>query len=190
MIVGLGGYAFAGKDAVADVLEARHGWKRTFMSKPLMRALLALDPLIPDGRGYIRFAELVERVGYDRAKRNPEVRALLQRLGTEVGRNIIGENVWTDVMARDVAELSADGSSVAVTGIRYRNELDRIREMGGISVWVSRPGVVAVNGLTSELTLDPADFDVELRNDGTLADLEVAVGALLAGLLTSPGVRR
>lgn len=179
MIIGLGGYAFSGKDAVADILESQHGWKRTFMSKPLMQALLALDPLIPEGRGHIRYTELVQRVGYDQSKKNPEVRQLLQRLGTEVGRHLLGENVWVDVVCREATQLADDCSSVAITGIRYGNELARIREMGGVLVWVARPGYEPVNAHSSELSLGPDDFDVVLHNDSDLAGLARRVDLML-----------
>ena len=179
-LVGLGGYAYAGKDAVADVLED-HGWFRTYMSSPLERALVTLNPFIEYDRGFFptRYAEFHKQVGYSKSKRHPEVRRLLQSLGTEVGRDILGKDVWLNAVFKQVEE--AKPRPAAVTGIRYHNELDRIRSEGGVAVWVSRPGYGPINGHSSDNTLGPQDFDLVLHNNGTLDDLAQTV--LDSGLL-------
>ena len=206
-LIGLGGYAFAGKDAAADILETQHGWARTFMSKPLRDALLALDPLVPvhqvweatpegmtlvnhyghDNTAavnpkelvYIRYRDLFEAVGYDESKHNTEVRRLLQMLGTEVGRQLLGEQVWIDIAMREIAALHAAGQNTVITGIRYRNELEAIRAAGGTNVWVHRPGFSPVNEHSSDNALHPDEFDLLLCNDGSLDDLAMAVGHLV-----------
>ena len=182
-LIGLGGYAMSGKDAVAECLwEA--GWYRTYMSKPLHEAMMRLDPVIewagePAGRGavtpltYARVFSLHgggER-GYEAVKQYVEARRLLQVLGTEVGREMFGQDCWLDVIARDAEEQRERGVNVAVTGIRFGNELDWVRHEGGLAVWVDRPGFGPVNGHASDNTLGPEDFDLVLHNDGTLSDL-------------------
>lgn len=153
------------------------------MTKPLVDAMLVLDPLIPDSNGnLIRYSELYRNVGYEESKRNPEVRRLYQTLGTEVGRNMIGENVWVDRMVATVKPALAAGSDTVVTGMRYRNEMDAILAAGGLTVWVHRPGVGPVNGHSSDNSVGPDDFDLHLHNDGTLADLASAVDQLLHDL--------
>lgn len=181
-LIGLGGYAFAGKDAVADVLEHDHGWARTFLSKPLLDILLILDPLIPAPFSHVRFSEMVAGIGYDESKHNPEVRRLLQTLGTEIGRAKFGESVWIDLVMDEVAALREQGRNVAVTGIRFRNELDAIRAAGGLAVWVARPGFGPVNGHSSDNALTATDFDITVVNDGPIDSLPGKVDALLAYL--------
>lgn len=199
MLIGIGGYARAGKDAVASVLEAQHGFRRTYMSAPLEQALLVLNPWVmvtsaearslteqseygsPFYSGCIEYARLHSKVGYEVSKSVSNVRELLQRLGTEVVRNMIGTDTWIRLAQAKIAELSADGSNVVVTGIRYFNELDMVREAGGISWWIERAGVSAVNGHTSDNTLSASDFEVVLQNNGSLADLAVTVAKLLTG---------
>lgn len=189
MIIGLGGYATSGKDAVADLLCENHRYRKTYMSKPLEAALLALDPLVEAGDAYPVRYSLVHRLeGYDASKRHPEVRRLLQNLGTEVGRAMLGENVWVDLAFAEVARLH-DGSHVAITGIRFRNELDAVRARGGLAVWVDR-GLEPVNGHASDNTLGPLDFDVILKNDGTLDDLERRVATFVEWMARAEDARR
>lgn len=173
VLVSFSGYATAGKDAAADSLVQRLGFVKTYMSKPLEQALLTLNPYVPSNENdtWIVYSDLHARIGYDETKKTPEVRQLLQRLGTEIGRNMFGEDTWVDLAFKEIAELREDGLSVCLTGVRYQNELDRVREADGISVWVDRPGVEAVNTHSSEHTLTAADCDVVIMNGGSLGEL-------------------
>jgi hypothetical protein len=185
-LIGLGGYALSGKDTFADHLVAL-GWRKTYMSYALEQALLTLDPVITSWphrwgghwgevcdrlplAGYLRYSEIHELVGYDASKLNTEVRRMLQVLGTEIGRNMLGENVWVDAAFKKVDELRAH-SSVAITGIRYPNELAAIKTRGGVSVWISRPGFTPINSHTSDNALGPDDFDIVIENAGDVAAL-------------------
>ena len=50
----------------------------------------------------VTYREAIEERGYTEAKAEfPEVRRLLQVFGTEVGRDLFGENVWVDIMKRE-----------------------------------------------------------------------------------------
>lgn len=195
-LIGLGGYAECGKDAVADLLvEHGNSWFKTYMSKPLEQALLKLDPVVfiqdnlwsdwfdwedsPYYGGhlekYCRYSDLHELVGYEKSKKVNEVRRLLQVLGTEIGRKMFGEDVWVNKAFGEVdGALQAD-ERVVITGIRYRNELAALSGRGGLAVWVARPGYGPVNAHSSDNTLGPEDFDLTVDNDGSLEDLQALV---------------
>lgn len=167
MWIGVGGYATAGKDAFADVLEEQ-GFYRTAMSAPLNEILKVLNPYVRDENGYVaRYAEFEELCGYTRIKKIPEVRRLLQVLGTEVGRKMIDPDVWVKLAVKSMMP----HPNAAVTGIRFPNEMRLIREHGGLLVWIDRPGVAPVNTHESDNTLTELDFDVVVHNDGSLEDL-------------------
>lgn len=179
IIIGIGGYAGAGKDAVADVLEDSHGFYRTFMSQPLNAALCRLNPQIEVRHGVIfRYTELIRQLGYTRAKEFAEVRRLLQAMGTEVGRELFGETFWVDQMRKYLGSYKPD-DDVVVTGIRFPNEVDMIRSLGGMIWWVARPGYGPVNSHISDSSLTHDVFDHVVMNDGTLDDLEETVARLL-----------
>lgn len=197
-IIGIGGKLASGKDAISDHLVAEHGWTKLGMSDALGEALLALDPYIPIPLGdeglprfigrrftaqkFERYSELFERVGYTEAKVNDEVRRLLQKLGTEVGRKIIDEHTWTNIVIRRAEDALAEGApGVIITGIRYPNELDMIEDLDGELWWVDRPSLAAtVNaGHSSENSVSSVDFDRVILNDGTLEDLYKKVDDLV-----------
>lgn len=203
-LIGIGGWMTSGKDRLADFLVEDFAYGKTFMSEPLLEAVLALHPdggpwvrldrsvTVPPLRAvtwgpgeYVRFGELVEKVGYTATKEHADARAYLQGLGTEVGRKMFGEDVWTDIARRKLEALHAKGPAV-ITGLRYQNELDMVRGLGGVTVWVSRPGLSAPSSEhTSETSLGADDFDMVLENDGTLRDLRLFAANLHGLVLTS-----
>lgn len=160
MLIGLHGYAGAGKDTVAKLL-GDYGYERIAFADKLREALIGLNPVVvvEGGRG-IRLAPLVRAHGWDKLKRSvPEVRGLLQRLGTEAGRNIHGEDVWVRLALCSV--LPADNR--VITDVRFPNEAAAIRTRGGVMVNVLRPGCGPVNDHASETPL-PCDYTI--HNDG------------------------
>ena len=150
LLIGLGGHKEAGKDRLADHLTVVYGFEKLGMSDPLAQALYTENPWIPTGAvetqedgtvvgRFIRYRDIIDYEGYTVAKKNLEVRRLLQVLGTEVGRDQLDPDLWTRVAARKIEELRGGGYPVALTGIRFSNERDMIRAAGGILVWVNRP---------------------------------------------------
>ena len=193
-VIGLGGKLRSGKDAIADHLVAEHGFVKIGMSDALHEAMLAIDPIVGAIGKYgptseadtWRYSDLIAEIGYVEAKTKPEVRRLLQQLGTEVGRNMMGENVWADIMARKVREHAANGRHVVVTGLRFENEIEAIHRAGGFTWWVLRPLADAPSAgaaaHSSENSVGRNDFGFAIHNDGTLEDLGHSVDALLYAL--------
>lgn len=184
IIIGLSGYSQSGKDTVATFLKP-HGFARMAFADKVRDALYALNPVIGLSRttkGPIRVAELVDGSGWDATKKTPEVRLLLQRLGTEVGREILGQNVW--VQAVFSAMNLSDEHRYVITDVRFTNEALAIQEQGGKLWRIDRPSTgpaTAPDGSVhrSETELDDWKFDVRITNDGSLTDLKGRVRTLI-----------
>ncbi len=174
-LIGLGGYAFSGKDAVADVME-NAGWYRTFMSKAVLKSLIILNPHVTNTA---RVSDIM-KLGYTEAKKYPEFRRLLQVFATEVVRNYLDPDIWIKKEFEEVKSELMIGRGVVITGIRFHNELQAIRDKGGYSFWVSRPGFEPINDHVSEHTLKRSDFDGVIDNDGTLDDLAIRAKVTMA----------
>ncbi|MDL5351202.1 hypothetical protein [Microbacterium sp. zg-YB36] len=191
LVIGVGGKLRAGKDEVAMHLERAHGFTRLGMSDALLEHALTVDPYIPVNAQdspagtlsgeFIRLSDLVQRVGYVEAKKNPEVRRFLQRSGTEGGRHFHGENVWVDRMARRIDDHLYADQRVVVAGVRFPNELAMIHQFGGLTAWVERPspGTTPASTHASENGVKAEDFDIQLLNDSTLEHLYSLVDTLL-----------
>jgi hypothetical protein len=170
LLVGLSGYARSGKDTAAVALSDL-GFERRAFADAMKTALYRLNPLIPDGDDLTRIAVVVDTEGWERAKSRPEVRSLLQRLGTQAGRMVLGDDIWVDTALRDLSERTV------VTDVRFQNEADAIRSHHGIVIRIERPGVGPVNGHPSETGLEGYPFDAVVQNDGTVEELHANIAA-------------
>lgn len=179
MIVGVSGYARSGKDTVAKILVQDHGFQQTAFADPLRDCLLALNPLIQYKLDYLRLREGVEWYGWERLKEvSPDVRPLLQRMGTDVGRNILGPDTWIDVTLNKMQQPGRPenrGQSWVISDCRFLNEATAIDNAGGVVIRVHRPGFGPANDHISEVALDDYAFDQHIINNGTEADLRVSV---------------
>ena len=153
----------------------------------------------------IPFNDDSKRSSEDLIKLTP--RLLMQLLGTECGRQILHPNVWVNsLMSEYKLKWVPTGDSVAeedvsiqkeypnwiITDTRFPNELRAVKDRAGITIRVNRPDFVE-NSLTgekfivkvhksehlSETSLDHAEFDYVIENDGTLKDLKEKVIEIL-----------
>lgn len=176
MIVGLSGYAQSGKDTAAEVLTKR-GFTRIAFADILRDMAFAIDPYVRTNTKadkdiviFERLSSAIKNYGWDFAKEEfPDVRRLLQRLGTEAGREILGENIWVDTALNNAPE------NTVVTDVRFPNEVEGIEKRGGVVIRITRPGVGPKNEHASENSLEGWEWEYEIENDGSIQDLHDAV---------------
>jgi hypothetical protein len=189
-IIGLCGKMQHGKDTAAGALVAR-GYKRMAFADPLREALLKIDPVVVVRQGpngvtndeqypitwLNRLSKLVDLVGWGEAKKSHDVRRLLQVFGTEVVRDTFGEDSWCKVMARRIAELPPE-QHVVITDVRFANEGDFIKEMGGLLLWIHRPSIEREQDVSQHVSekMDVASMaDFRIDNIGSISDLHCRV---------------
>lgn len=163
MIIGLSGYARSGKDTMAEILCLNYEYKRVAFADPMRDALYKMNPIVIDK---IRLADVVDTHGWEIAKTYPEARRLLQRLGTEVGREMFGQNFWVEQALRG----ATPDSRIVISDVRFPNEADAIKELGGKIVRINRLNTEAVNSHPSEHAMDDYAFDKVINNHTTVDD--------------------
>lgn len=173
MIIGLTGYAGAGKSAAAAIL-AENGWGRAKFAAPLKNMLRCL--LLGQGLTTREVERMIEgdlkEVPSDLlCGRSP--RQAMQTLGTEWGRTCIGDTLWID------AALRGFSGPTVFDDCRFQNEADAIRARGGVVMRIYRPGVGPVNGHISEAQVIP---DWTIENVGDLDFLRARVLDAAMGL--------
>jgi hypothetical protein len=189
-VIGLIGPAQSGKDSVGAVLVEEFGYTRISFADAVRDVALAINPIVgltfrPPAVRVERVSTLVEALGWEEAKQTPEVRHLLQRIGTEAGRNILGPDVWVEVAARkadDLCGFGQPGPPFVFTDVRFENEVSLVREFDGYVVRVQRPGFEPLDHL-SDNSLDPdAVSDYTIDNSGDLDALAVEVRSMMEDL--------
>jgi len=169
MLIALSGYARSGKNTAAQFLVDDRGYKDIAFADVLRECVMALDPIV-DSSG-LRYKQALLEFGYEESKvLFPEVRSVLQRMGTEVGRNILGENIWVELTMGKIMDDPAQKNWV-ITDCRYPNEYNAVNMAGGANVRIVRPGYQPANEHASERALDEHDFDAWIINDGSIEAL-------------------
>jgi hypothetical protein len=168
-LIGLTGYAQSGKDTVANILVEKYGYRRVAFADKIREFLYDVNPLVAcSPTGYLK--DLVDLVGWDKAKQENQVRRLLQDLGVSA-RKVFNEDFWIQAALSDMHP----SERIVVTDVRFTNEANYIERFEGQLWRVVRPGVEAVNSHISETELNGFTSDHTIVNGGTLEDLELLI---------------
>jgi hypothetical protein len=168
-LIGLTGYAQSGKDTVASILVEKYGYTRIAFADKIRDFLYGINPMVAcSPTGYLQ--DLVNLVGWNEAKQEPQVRRLLQDLGISA-RELIDENIW---VTSALGKINV-GERVVVTDVRFKNEAMMIKLMGGQLWRVKRVGVGPVNDHVSESELDGYKVDQIFVNNGSIEDLTMLI---------------
>ena len=143
MIIGLVGFIGSGKDTVAKRF-IEHGCVKDSFAAPLKDATSAIfgwprDMLEGDTVESREFRETPDifwtrKLGID----NFTPRLALQLVGTDVMRNHFHPDIWLASLEYRFRTRLEKSKCVVVSDVRFRNELDIIKQLGGRIVWVQR----------------------------------------------------
>lgn len=193
MIIGLSGYARVGKTEAAIAL-GMDGWRVKAFSETLREFLYTLNPIVnrliePDkiyNAVYVpprRLQDVINQHGWDGYKKTPyndEIRRLIQTLGTDCGRAILGESVWVNATMDSYDDMGKfdfsnwkriETHNWVIHDVRFPNEAQAIIDRGGKIIRINKPGVGPVNDHESETALDNWPWDSVIHNDGSIDDL-------------------
>ncbi|MDQ1260603.1 MAG: hypothetical protein QG643_2429 [Pseudomonadota bacterium] len=203
-LIGLCGYAGAGKDTVADLLVTHAGFRKLAFADALKAEITEafhVEPLVfirselktrPLGelalsrtteRGYVdavlRHMATTLPAGFavnEELTRPRTPRETMQLWGTEY-RRAHDDQYWTRKVAQRIYYYTNDlgEHNLVVTDCRFANEVDALRTMGGLLWQVRRPGVDA-GGPHSSAT-DGSDYapDAVISNSHDIKHLQQLV---------------
>ena len=199
-LLGLVGRKGSGKDTVGDYLVARHGFVRSAFADPVKWVARDLWPhlTVEQCWGPIELKEAVD------AMLGVSPRWLLQRIGTEVGRNgdlatfaglgvsparmqealdrhgvVPGPSAWVDALFRTLG-----AADTVITDVRFPNEAEAVWAHNGCVLKLLRPDfdTGVGNDHPSEQEVDACTFDYLVRNDRDVPALHAKVRRILDDL--------
>lgn len=120
---------------------------------------------------------IIDNVSYSQKM---SVRNLLQKVGTDGIRNCVHPNTWINALFVDYVDRS---SNWIITDTRFRNEVEAISKLNGITIKVYR-GItdVVIDEHPSECDLNTYRFHHVLHNNSDIYSLMVEVRTLLQTL--------
>jgi len=113
------------------------------------------------------------------------VRELLQKLGTEAIRDGLHPNAWVNALMCEYKRPKMseyNPSNWIITDVRFPNELEAVEDVKGLTLKVVRPvekSKTPARLHPSETSLDKAEFDYTIINDGSIEDLIKKVRQIL-----------
>lgn len=174
MLIAFTGTKGSGKDTAAAALIATSPelWRHVKMAgglKDMLRTMLAYQGV---GEGMIE--RMVE--GDLKEVDSPyfagrSCRHAMVTLGTEWGRDQMGADLWVGVARSRILSLHEAGHHVVVSDVRFPNEVEMVKELGGEVCRVVRQGAPPAAAHSSEALIARLDVTAELVNDfATAAD--------------------
>lgn len=165
MIIGLIGNIGAGKSTCAQVL-VEQGFTEMTFADPLKQACMALFGFTHE-----------QMYGSQEMKATPDPRwfgvtprQIMQFVGTDLLRNQLAQimpEIGTDIFVhRMKVALTEHQGNVVVSDVRFQNEADLIKSLGGYLIKIVRPGKASDNHASEQVDL-VTGYDITLLNYGT-----------------------
>lgn len=207
MILGITGFIGSGKDTIADYLCTFHGFKRLSFAGSLKDAVSSVfgwDRELLEGVTTTSRAWRENRDDWWSERLGMEVtpRRILQQWGTEVCRNGFHQDIW---VASIENKLRTTTDNIVITDCRFSNEVKAIKNVGGITMRVSRGEKPAWYDLAVDLNKGPThigwaiakeklqrlgvhaseyssvglDYDHHIQNDASIDELYNTVNGLV-----------
>ncbi len=155
-LVGVSGKLGSGKNYIVEQTLVRYGFTPIALANHFK-----VDAVVKDG------APITEVFG---SKKSTETRRALQLRGTEEGRDVYGHDIWLKVAEAWIyGAYQAGWRRFAVTDVRFPNEVEWVRSLGGLVYRIvgrggAAPDTAAANH-ESETALDYyTDFDGYIDN--------------------------
>jgi hypothetical protein len=177
MIIGIHGKAGSGKDTFASFLieEAEgYSFNRLAFADPVYDCVDIIFRI--KSREIVDKEALVEGWPFS-------LREMLQKVGTDMARNVIGDNIWVENMMMRIEEASEPNT--IITDVRYENEANYIKRERGVVIFVRsnknhRNQVVRDHDSEDGMCYERADLIV--ANTGGLDNLKTIAGTIATEL--------
>jgi hypothetical protein len=141
MIIGICGFISSGKDTAANYFVAQHGFKRDSFAGALKDAVAQvfgwdrelLEGLTTEARMWREQVDLWWATRLNMPALTP--RWVLQYWGTEVCRYGFHDDIWIAALENRLRQRNRHS---VISDVRFPNEIQAIRNIGGKIVWIKR----------------------------------------------------
>ena len=194
MIIGICGLIGSGKGTVADILVNTHKFKKISFADKLKDGVASVfgwdrKMLEGDTDESRQWRELKDDFWSNETKMEVTPRLVLQLFGTDCMRNGFDDGIWVSLVKKEL--LDNPGRNYVIPDVRFANEVDMIRDVGG-EVWEIKRGpdpewLIEYKTNGKEPKVHASDWkwinskkDLVIENNSTLDELSNQVLSRLA----------
>lgn len=169
MIIGFAGLIASGKSSIAAYLQNIQGGTCIQFADPLYKLCNIFDSEIYQGMSQeSKLQPFAIKPEWTR-------REALQKLGTELIREQVSYSAWTDLFKAAATEGEELYKYVYCADVRFPNEVETIKELGGLVLWISRPQSEQATQHISGNAITAADCFKVIDNSHRLNDTALKV---------------
>ena len=179
LLLGLSGRKRVGKSTISRIIQQRYQFVGAAFADPVYEiasVLLGFDARsVPSEAKEDKFPSLQMK----------SLRQVLQWIGTEFGRDMVGPDLWTFHMNKRLRRPPYSSAiGVVIDDVRFENEVKLIHAHNGKVVRLTGPDDVHGDTHRSELHTFPVDLTI-----GRGEDAEATAAAIMAWLTTPPDLQ-
>ena len=207
MLIGIIGLQGSGKSTVSEIFQRKYGCEIDSFAKPvkdIAHIIFGWDRNLLEGltKESRDWRERVDLYWSEIMGKEFTPRMALQMIGTDFGRNMIGDNVWVESL-----KYRSRGKYVVISDVRYPNEAESIKKDGGFLIKIERGenpeyldrikqnGIKKMKDLeifmknnypsihSSDYNLCLIQPDYLIKNDSDLNNLERAVDSIVDSII-------
>lgn len=169
-VIGIAGPARIGKDTAADFIKGKMPIYQIASFADPIKEMLRVGLGLSSAQLYGDHKEDIDpRYGVS-------IRYLMQTLGTEWGRNLVGQEIWVNAMNAHI-ESSDDGHFI-IPDVRFESEAEMIRE-NGVIIHIYGEVKIGGNHHVSEKGIKREYNDLGIENCGTIDEYYLKLDKML-----------
>ncbi len=156
ILIALGSKAGVGKDKTADYFQQQKKFRRISFAEDIYECCGSIQKI------------LQKDVSKDRK--------LLRTIGQAL-KDVYGINVWVERVEKKIKDSIENGENIIITDLRFDVEWEMLKKYDFVKIRIEREDRVLPEDPfhISETQLDDKEWDLTIKNDGSLMDLEQKV---------------